>query len=131
MILVQNRQLPEQEAAAVPVSPVNPYAGFDPHAGANWMYPMDYATPEYHSLITEKALVDHLAVSFREDVCRNFIGNQIKACEGLMRLQPADVMEMVMKPHERHSFCITKRMIISSYMMVCDLTSADSDDGQN
>ena len=66
MILVQNRQPTEQEAAAVPVPPVNPYAGFDPHAGANWLYPMDYATPEYLPLITEKAiyqLVDHFAES--------------------------------------------------------------------
>ena len=106
--------------------------GFDPHAGANWLYSMDYATPEYLPLITEKALYklgDNFAESFREDVRRNFIGNQMKACE---RFQPADVVEMVMKPHERPRFWKTKRVFfISSYMMLCDLTRADSDDRQN
>ncbi|XP_058813440.1 Fanconi anemia group M protein-like isoform X2 [Topomyia yanbarensis] len=143
---------PAQQPPIVPPSQYNPFAGFDPHAGTNWLYPIDFTSPEYLPLITEKTLYHNsLAIlpnkfekTFVTAVAmynvyrwyplgkvvfiapkRNLVSDQMSACERLMKFQSADVVEMVMKPHDRPRFWMSKRVFfISSYMMLCDVNRA-------
>ncbi|XP_058446224.1 uncharacterized protein LOC131427232 [Malaya genurostris] len=143
-----SKDLPQIQALPIPFDH-NPFAGFDPLAGINWLYPIDFTSPEYLRLVVEKALYHNSLVilpnryekTFATAVImynvhrwyplgkiayiapkRNLITDQITACERLMKFHSTDVAEMVMKPCDRPKFWMSKRIFfISSYMMLCDL----------
>ncbi|XP_055551484.1 Fanconi anemia group M protein homolog [Wyeomyia smithii] len=146
---------PNQECVATMLRPSqqsNPYAGFDPHAGVSWLYPVDSTTPEYLPSITEKALhYNSLVVlpnkfekSFLAAVTmyniyrwyplgkviyvapkRSFIAEQMAACENLVKFPTGDLVDMVFKPNDRLLYWMSKRIFfITSHMLLCDITRA-------
>lgn len=141
-----------QESASAMTQQNNPYAGFDPHAGISWLYPIDSTTPDYLPLITEKALYYNSLVvlptkfekSFLSAVTmyniyrwyplskiiyvaakRDFISEQMASSEILVRFNKNDLAEMVLKPHERLRNWMSKRVFfITSHMLLCDMNRA-------
>ncbi|XP_053699254.1 Fanconi anemia group M protein-like [Sabethes cyaneus] len=138
--------------AAIVPQQNNPYAGFDPHAGVSWLYPVDYTTPDYLPLITEKTLYYNSLVilpnKFEKTFLtaasmynvyswyplgkiiyvatkRNYLAEQMAACEKLVNFQKNDLAEMVMKPQERLHYWVSKRVFfVTSHMLLCDLNRA-------
>lgn len=133
----------DQEENAIPtiILENNPHAGFDPHAGVSWLYPIDYTTPDYLPMIAEKALYYNsliilpnkfektflTTVSMYNVYCwyplgkiifmatkRSLITEQMTACETLMKFQRNDIADMVMKPLDRLRHWMSKRIIFTS-----------------
>lgn len=128
----------------------NPYAGFDPHAGINWLYPIDFASSEYLPLIAEKCLYHNSLVILpnKNEKCfitavtmyniyrwypvgkivyvapkRSMFDEQKAACERFMNFLPTDVIDMHnVKVNERARYWMGKRVFfISSTMMISDI----------
>lgn len=139
-----------------PETPHNPYAGFDPHAGINWLYPIDFTSSEYLPLIAEKCLYHNSLVilpnkyekSFVTAVTmyniyrwyplgkiiyvapkRGMIDEQKAACERFMKFLPTDVVDVHnVKVSERPRYWMGKRVVfISSTMMMSDINRSAQD----
>ncbi|XP_029711233.2 Fanconi anemia group M protein [Aedes albopictus] len=148
--------LPTQAApAAVPAAPLNPHAGFDPHAGTNWLFPIDFTSSDYLPLIAEKCLYHNSLVILPNKTEKMFvtavtmyniyrwyplgkviyvapkrgmIDEQKAACEQFMKFLPTDVVEMHMKPHERTRMWMAKRVFFTSTtMMLMDINRASQE----
>lgn len=145
------QSIPEPPEATPPVAH-NPHAGFDPHAGTNWLYPIDFTSSDYLPLIAEKCLYHNSLVILPNKTEKTFItavtmyniyrwyplgkviyvaskrvllDEQKAACEQFMKFLPTDVVDMSMKPHERTRMWLTKRVFfISSTMMLMDINRA-------
>lgn len=151
----QSFEQPEPPAPD-PEVPHNPYAGFDPHAGINWLYPIDFTSSEYLPLIAEKCLYHNSLVilpnkyekSFVTAVTmyniyrwyplgkiiyvapkRGMIDEQKAACERFMKFLPTDVVDVHnVKVSERARYWMGKRVIfISSTMMLSDINRSAQD----
>lgn len=146
---------PEPVQGAAQTAPQNPHAGFDPHAGTNWLYPIDFTSSEYLPLIAEKCLYHNSLVILPNKTEKTFItavtmyniyrwyplgkvlyvapkrghiDDQKVACEQYMKFLPTDVVDMAMKPHDRVRMWMAKRVFfISTTMMVMDINRALQD----
>lgn len=146
----QDQPVPESASA-----PQNPHAGFDPHAGTNWLYPIDYTSSEYLPLIAEKCLYHNSLVILPNKAEKTFItavtmyniyrwyplgkviyvapkrgliDDQKAACEQYMKFLTTDVVDMNMKPHERTRMWMSKRVFfVTTAMMAMDITRAGAE----
>lgn len=149
---------PEKPAATVaadskkespPQQQINIHAGFDPHSGQSWLFPVDFVTPDYLPLIVEKTLYHNSLVilpnrfetSFVAAVLmhniyrwypfgkvvfmcskRKSIQDQRAACDRLMKFVASDVVDMALKPQDRLRNWAAKRVIfITSHTMASEL----------
>lgn len=145
-----------EQPAPEPEVPHNPFAGFDPHAGINWLYPIDFTSSEYLPLIAEKCLYHNSLVILpnKNEKCfitavtmyniyrwypvgkiiyvapkRSMFEDQKAACERFMKFLPTDVIDMhSVKVHERARYWMGKRVFfISSTMMISDINRSAQD----
>lgn len=145
----------EQKDVSPTTEQPNPYAGFDPYAGTNWLYPIDFTTPEYLPHIAERVLRQNSMIILPNKFEKTFITavtmynvyrwyplakivymtskrllvqEQQSACQRFVRFSPMDVTEMNMKPKNRMLSWISKRVIfITSHMMVSELKKMNED----
>uniref|UniRef100_A0A8D8H867 Fanconi anemia group M protein homolog n=1 Tax=Culex pipiens TaxID=7175 RepID=A0A8D8H867_CULPI len=138
-----------------PVPPSNIHAGFDPHSGQSWLFPVDFVTPDYLPLIVEKTLYhnslvilpNRFEVSFVAAVVmhnvyrwypfgkvvficsnRKATQDQRAACDRLMKFVPSDVVDMALKPHERVRNWATKRaFFITSHTMAGEMARQEAE----
>ncbi|EDS42631.1 conserved hypothetical protein [Culex quinquefasciatus] len=138
-----------------PVPPANIHAGFDPHSGQSWLFPVDFVTPDYLPLIVEKTLYhnslvilpNRFEVSFVAAVVmhnvyrwypfgkvvficsnRKATQDQRAACDRLMKFVPSDVVDMALKPHERVRNWATKRaFFITSHTMAGEMARQEAE----
>ncbi|XP_062550461.1 Fanconi anemia group M protein-like [Armigeres subalbatus] len=150
-----DQPIPEPPEVTPPAVAQNPHAGFDPHAGTNWLYPIDYTSSDYLPLIAEKCLYHNSLVILPNKTEKTFItaitmyniyrwyplgkviyvapkrpliDDQKFACEQYMKFLPTDVVDMQMKPHDRTRMWMAKRVFfISSTMMLMDINRAAPD----
>lgn len=154
---------PEQPTAATtvetkpqrpaPQPQVNIHAGFDPHSGQSWLFPVDFVSPDYLPLIVEKTLYHNSLVilpnrfetSFVAAVVmhniyrwypfgkvvfmcskRKAIQDQRAACDRLMKFVASDVVDMALKPQDRLRNWAAKRVIfITSHTMASEMARAE------
>ncbi|EDS35434.1 conserved hypothetical protein [Culex quinquefasciatus] len=133
----------------------NIHAGFDPHSGQSWLFPVDFVTPDYLPLIVEKTLYhnslvilpNRFEVSFVAAVVmhnvyrwypfgkvvficsnRKATQDQRAACDRLMKFVPSDVVDMALKPHERVRNWATKRaFFITSHTMAGEMARQEAE----
>ncbi|XP_055641633.1 Fanconi anemia group M protein-like [Toxorhynchites rutilus septentrionalis] len=127
----------------------NPYAGFSPYTGIDWLYPIDCSTPDYLPLIAERVFYHNsliiLPTKFEKSFItavlmhnvyrwyplgkivyitskRKLVEGQQRACQQFMKFNLMDVAEMNMRAKDRIYFWMAKRVFfITTQMMLTDL----------